>query len=485
MTPVRRRYTGATRMPARRLLPLLALAVAAACGRDADRAGASTTTSTVASGPGVHDHTPHHGGVVGMAGDLHLEALAAPDGHVRVYLTDFWRRPLPAASATGTVTLELAGGERELPLAAAGDALEAAAPPLAAPEVTARFALAVGGRPVEMDFVLPVGAAGAGAAGVPVHGCIALAEPPEGTRAPRCTLDFARPVTVIAATADGTLALVAAVDLGVSAWRLPAGRLALAFAAPPPLVVPGPEGLQAHPESANDVALSPDGAGAVVALEGRLLRYTTATGRLARELAAPGGVLRSVAWSPDGASLLVTAFYDANAHLVRAEDGAEIRRFAVEREAAGVAFAPDGQRIAVGSELGSVALFPIDSATPSHVLPAMPGPANVLRFAGAHLLVGGNDGALRVFDAENGAPVAQGPPGSGITRLAVAGRLVASAHNDGSVLVSALPLAEVRATLAWHAHQVLGIAWAGPVLVSGDTAGHVALWDVGDLVASH
>ena len=25
-------------------------------------------------------------------------------------------------------------------------------------------------------------------------------------------------------------------------------------------------------------------------------------------------------------------------------------------------------------------------------------------------------------------------------------------------------------------------AWAGRVLVSGDTAGHVALWDVGDLV---
>ena len=40
----------------------------------------------------------------------------------------------------------------------------------------------------------------------------------------------------------------------------------------------------------------------------------------------------------------------------------------------------------------------------------------------------------------------------------------------------------VAATLTWHTRQVLGLAWAGPVLVSGDTAGHVALWDVGDLV---
>jgi len=470
-------------MPAYRLLPLLALAAAAACGRGADSTGTASTTSSLASGPGVHDHTPHHGGVVGMAGDLHLEALAAPDGRVRVWLTDFWRRPLPAAGATGTVTLELADGDRELGLAAAADALETSGPALHGPEVTAHFALRVGGKPVEMDFVLPIGAGGAGAAGVPVHGCVAPAGSPGAARAPRCTLDFARPVTVVAATPDGALALVAAVDLGVSAWRLPAGQLALAFAPPPALVVPGPEGLRAHSESANDLAVRPDGGEAVVALEGRLLRYTTGSGRLVRELAAPRGVLRSIAWSPDGASLLVTAFYDASAHLVRAEDGRELRRFPVEREGAGVAFAPDGRQVAVGSELGSVALYPIDADTPSRVLPAMPGPAGVLLFAGKHLLVGGNDGALRVFDAESGALVGEGPPGTGVTRLAAApgARRVASAHNDGSVRVSALPDATVVTTLTWHTHQVLGLAWAGPVLVSGDTAGHVALWDVGDL----
>src|SRR5439155_18384759 len=171
------------------------------------------------SGPGVHDHTPHHGGVVGMAGDLHLEALAAPDGRVRVWLRAFWRRPLPATSATGTVTLELAQGDRRLPLAAAGDSLEANGPALDGSEVTAHFALSVGGKAVEMDFVLLAGAGGAGAAGVPVHGCVALAARPGAARAPHCTLDFAHPVTVVAATPGGALALVAAVDLGVSAWR--------------------------------------------------------------------------------------------------------------------------------------------------------------------------------------------------------------------------------------------------------------------------
>src|SRR5438094_5840780 len=162
-------------MPARRLLPLLALGLAPACGRGAGATGAATTTSTLPAGPGVHDHTPHHGGVVGMAGDLHLEALAAPDGRVHVYLTDFWRRPLPAASATGTVTLDLPHRDRALPLAVAGDALEGSGPALHGAEVSAHVALGGGGTAVEMDFVLPVGAGGGAAAGVAVRGCAALA----------------------------------------------------------------------------------------------------------------------------------------------------------------------------------------------------------------------------------------------------------------------------------------------------------------------
>src|SRR5206468_13053869 len=91
----------ATHILARRLLPLLTLAVTTACGRGVDSTGAPAPTATLARGPGVHDHTPHHGGVVGMAGDPHPEARAAPDGRVRVYLTDLRRRPLPAASTTG------------------------------------------------------------------------------------------------------------------------------------------------------------------------------------------------------------------------------------------------------------------------------------------------------------------------------------------------------------------------------------------------
>src|SRR5262249_59882936 len=106
--------------------------------------------------PGIHDHTPHHGGVVAMVGMLHLEAVAARDGRVRVYLTDVWRRPLPVAGVTGTVTLNLADGQRPLPLTVRDDALAADGPPLPGREVAAHVQLAREGQPIEMHFVLPV-----------------------------------------------------------------------------------------------------------------------------------------------------------------------------------------------------------------------------------------------------------------------------------------------------------------------------------------
>src|SRR5438876_8289876 len=92
---------------------------------------------TASGRPGIHDHTPHHGGVVAMVGMRHLEAVAARDGSVRVYLTDVWRRPLPLAGATGTVTLEAPEGRREVPLFAHEDALEGSGAPLAGDAVAA------------------------------------------------------------------------------------------------------------------------------------------------------------------------------------------------------------------------------------------------------------------------------------------------------------------------------------------------------------
>src|SRR5262245_18684983 len=109
------------------------------------------------SGRGVHDHTPHHGGVVTMVGMRHLEAVAAADGTVRVYPTDVWRRPLSLVAATGTVTLLLPEARRELPLVVRDDALVATGPPLGGAMVAAIVEMTQGGEPMEAHFMLPLG----------------------------------------------------------------------------------------------------------------------------------------------------------------------------------------------------------------------------------------------------------------------------------------------------------------------------------------
>ena len=120
--------------------------------------------------PGLHDHTPHHGGVVAMAGTQHLEALARPDGTIRVYLTDLWRRPVSVAEVTARVTLELRDGKRVLPLAAGSEALEAKGPPLAGREVRAHVLVEQARRaPIDIHFLLPLEADATGAGVLPAE----------------------------------------------------------------------------------------------------------------------------------------------------------------------------------------------------------------------------------------------------------------------------------------------------------------------------
>jgi WD40 repeat protein/Cu/Ag efflux protein CusF len=442
-------------------------------------ADAPAAAAPAAEGEGVHDHTPHHGGVVGMSGELHLEARAEPDGTVRVWVTDFWRRPRPADDVSGSVTLELPEGDRELALRRVEGALEASGPPLAHAEVGAHVALAVGGAPVEMDFLLPVQPGAAGAAGVPLAGCIAPPATAGEGPPPRCAIDFGRSVSALAASADGTTLLVAGVDLGVSVWRLPEGRLSHAFAAPPPLAVPGPEGLRPHSEAANAIALGADGQEAVVALEARLLRYAVATGRLLLELPAQRGVVRDVDWAPDGTSLLVSVFYDPAARLLRLPSGGEWGRLAVEREAAAVAFSPDGRLAAVGSEAGPIVLFDLATAAASHHLAGGAAPVAALAFAGDRLVAAGSDGVLRVFDVASGRLAAEAAAGAALAALAAApdGRRVAAAGVDGVVHLHDLGEGG-HERLDWHRVPVHALAWSGAVLASGDARGRVAFWDL-------
>jgi WD40 repeat protein len=292
-------------------------------------------------------------------------------------------------------------------------------------------------------------------------------------------LTFAKPVAALAAAPSGDVLLVAIVDLGVSAWRLPAGSFERGFAPPPPVVIPVDE--PPHPEAPNAVVVGPDGREAVVALENRLIRYAMDSGQVLRAFDGPGGVVRAAAWSPDGATLLVSTFYNDAGFLLDATDGRLLHRFPVAREGAAVAFAPDGRLVAVASETGPVALFPIDAGGPVRVFGQAGRPAHALAFVGDRLVAGGEDGMLRVWEAASGALRFERRLGPTLRVMAVSpdGTMLATAGTEPTIVLTALADGKPVDTLTWPPSQILALAWAGDTLVSGDSVGRVALWATG------
>jgi DNA-binding beta-propeller fold protein YncE len=267
---------------------------------------------------------------------------------------------------------------------------------------------------------------------------------------------------------------------GVSTWAAPAVQFRLGFAPSP--AVPVPVDAQPHPEAATALAVSPDGNEAVVSNENRLGVYALASGRLLRELPSLAGMVRELAWSPDGTRILVSVFYDSAAHLLQAEDGHELGRFPVEREAAAVAFAPDGTRAAIGSETGPIVLVDVANVKVIATIGNTGRPVQALAFAGERLVSAGGDGAVVVWDVANGRAMTRAEVGSALSRIAVApgGRVVASAGFDRVVRLHDVDTGALLETLSWHRAAVWGLAWLGPVLFSGDGEGEVAAWDLGD-----
>jgi hypothetical protein len=56
--------------------------------------------------------------------------------------------------------------------------------------------------------------------------------------------------------------------------------------------------------------------------------------------------------------------------------------------------------------------------------------------------------------------------------------VVATAGLDPHIDVTPIADGPPLAPLDWHTAQILALTWAGDTLVSGDTAGGVALWNL-------
>jgi hypothetical protein len=431
--------------------------------------------------PGLHDHTPHHGGVVSMVGLQHLEAVAAPDGRVRVYLSDVWRQPEAVDGVEGTVMLDLPEGPRTLALRAGAEALEATGPALRGTRVKAHVRLERGGPPIEAHFVLPLRADTTGTVLLQMGPCapLAAAVGVRAGRAPRCALAFPRRVAALAAVPDASTVLVSVASAWVTAWRVADGEPAGGLAPAPPREVRADH--PPHDETATAIVVNADGSQAVVTIGLRLLRYAVASGRLLRQLPDLEATARELAWSGEGTRLVVPASEAPHARLLAAEDGRELARIAAAPEATAVAAAADG-RVAIGSSSGTVAVLDARRGPEPRLLTGGARAIDGLAFANDRLISTAADGVLRIWNPEEGVQIAAADVGQPLGRLAVSsdGTLVASAGGDRVIRLHDPGTGAVVEALAWHGGGLTGLAWVGTVLVSADDEGRLALWDLAD-----
>ncbi|MHB8417202.1 MAG: cupredoxin domain-containing protein [Myxococcales bacterium] len=121
--------------------------------------GSSAARFDVTPGMGslYHDHRPFHGGMVGMAGERHLELALShgrgPGAELQLYLTDAYRQPVALAGIQGTLTVRAGNGSAAVPLTDGGDCFVAKIPSLRG-TLDVHIALRYPTAPqiVEMDF---------------------------------------------------------------------------------------------------------------------------------------------------------------------------------------------------------------------------------------------------------------------------------------------------------------------------------------------
>jgi WD40 repeat protein/serine/threonine protein kinase len=258
--------------------------------------------------------------------------------------------------------------------------------------------------------------------------------------------------------------------------------------------------LNGHTKSITRIAFSPDGKRlASTSWDGSLRLWETATGKEVSCKSRPQQISFDVSFSRDG-KLLASAWGDEKMLNTRGEvlvldlaTQATIRVLRGEDRILGIAFSPDGKRLAACEAARSARVWEVGSGKCVHNLEGMQGYASSMACSpdGRWIAVGTGDpsegrrwGRVYLWDAVTGqlayqhtghSDVIQGlafSPDS--TRLVTAG-------SDRVVQIWSLDVAQPLLALKSHNAAVLGVAFApdGRRLVSGGADGTVRLWEAG------
>ncbi len=257
--------------------------------------------------------------------------------------------------------------------------------------------------------------------------------------------------------------------------------------------------LAGHTGDISSLAFSPDGqllaSGAQDENEIRLWNLTT--GQELRRLRGHSGWIRSLAFSPDG-SLLASGSTDATIILWDVASGRRLRTLEGHTDFLGnIAFSPDGSSLASASRDGTARLWDVasgaarsDFAYTAPTNPATNAPFWLTGIAfspdGNRLAVGSVSGSVYMLDARTGKleRELQGHEGWVVIRgvsFSPDGRLLASASLDGTVHLWNPASGAERGVLQRQGLRLLGLSWSADgrrLATSSDMSGSVVLWDV-------
>jgi serine/threonine protein kinase len=149
-----------------------------------------------------------------------------------------------------------------------------------------------------------------------------------------------------------------------------------------------------------------------------------------------------------------------------------------------VAFAPDGETLATGSDDASLRFWNTATAVETAQLPGHNSAVFALAFAhnGTFLVSGDGDGTLRLWDVATRQESGVLPHhGGNVRRVAISPDDTTVAVGSSAQAVELWDIASrtIRQTLAGHHGSILAIAFApdGSTLATGDASGDIRFWD--------